>query len=69
MPLFNQVSQVYAPKELDIMRQCFSRAAIMLEESGRNYEESELATTVLRLYDRGMRDVDGLSELAARLSA
>jgi len=68
MSFFNRASQVYAPEELDAMRHCFSRAAILLEASGRSYDETELANKVLRLYDRGMRDLDGLSELAARLS-
>ncbi len=68
MPLFSQSSKVYAPAELEAMRRCFSIASIMLEESGRDYEETHLAETVIKLYDSGLRDEEQWAELAARIA-
>jgi len=68
MPLFNQSSKVYAPDELEAMRRCFSVASIMLEESGRDYDEAHLAETIIKLYDGGLRDTEQWAELAARVA-
>jgi len=68
MPLFNQSSKVYAPDELEAMRSCFSVASIMLEESGRDYDEAHLAETIVKLYDGGLRDMEKWAELAARIA-
>lgn len=68
MPLFSQSSKVYAPDELEVMRRCFSIASIILEESGRDYDEAHLAETIIKLYDGGLRDMDKWAELAARLA-
>ncbi|EMG52624.1 hypothetical protein DEA98_22620 [Brucella pseudogrignonensis] len=68
MPLFSQSSKVYAPDELEAMRRCFSIASIMLEESGREYDEAHLAETIIKLYDGGLRNMEKWAELAARLA-
>lgn len=68
MPLFNQSSKVYAPEELEAMRRCFSIASIILNESGRDYDETHLAETIIKLYDGGLRDTEQWAELAARVA-
>ncbi|MFK4062236.1 MULTISPECIES: hypothetical protein [Brucella] len=68
MPLFNEASRIYNPLEVNFMRSCFSHAAIMLEESDRNYSPSELASSIITLYASGLRDQLYICELAARLT-
>ena len=68
MPFFNEASRIYTPIEVDFLRSCFTNAAVMLEESDRNYSASELASCVMMLYEHGLRDRTYLSELAARLA-
>lgn len=68
MPLFNEASRIYNPLEVNFMRSCFSNAAIMLEESDRNYSPSELASGIIMLYESGLRDQSYICELAARLA-
>ncbi len=68
MPLFNEASRIYSSDEVNFMRSCFSRSAIILEESDRPYSASELAGCIIRLYESGLRDLDYISELAARLT-
>jgi len=68
MPLFSQSSKVYAPEELEAMRRCFSIASIILNESGRDYDETHLAETIIKLYDGGLRDTEQWAELSARVA-
>ncbi|HBQ31569.1 MAG TPA: hypothetical protein DD739_02425 [Ochrobactrum anthropi] len=68
MPLFNEASRIYNPLEVNFMRSCFGNAAIMLEESDRNYSPSELASTIIMLYESGLRDQSYICELASRLA-
>jgi len=68
LPYFNEASRIYTSAEVNFLRSCFSNAAIILEESDRNYSAQELATGVLMLYEHGLRDRSYLSELAARLA-
>ncbi|KAB2703090.1 hypothetical protein D7I41_12735 [Ochrobactrum sp. MH181795] len=68
MPLFNEASRIYNPLEVNFMRSCFSNAAIMLEESDRDYSPSELASSIIMLYESGLRDQLYICELAARLA-
>lgn len=68
MPLFNEASRIYNPLEVNFMRSCFSQAAIMLEESDREYSASELAACIIMLYESGLRDHEYLCELSARLA-
>ncbi|WP_285540310.1 hypothetical protein [Brucella sp. NBRC 12950] len=67
MPLFNSSSHVYSSDEVEALRRCFSNAAIMLNEKGRDYSDADLAQAIIKLFDSGLRDLDQLSELAARL--
>jgi hypothetical protein len=67
MPLFSISSQIYSPEEVDELRRCFSHAAIMLAEKGRDYDETRLAETILRLHKSGLRDRNQLAELACRM--
>jgi len=67
MPLFSITSQIYSPEEVDELRRCFSHAAIMLAEKGRDYDETRLAETILRLHKSGLRDRNQLAELACRM--
>jgi len=67
MPLFNNSSHIYSPDEVEALRRCFSNAAIMLNEKGRDYSDAELAEAIIKLFDSGLRDLDQLTELAARL--
>jgi hypothetical protein len=68
MPFFNEASRIYTPVEVDLLRSCFTYAAVILEESDRNYSASELASCVMMLYEHGLRDRNYLCELAARLA-
>ncbi len=67
MPLFSITSQIYSPEEVDELRHCFSHAAIMLAEKGRDYDETTLAETIIRLHKSGLRDRNQLAELACRM--
>jgi hypothetical protein len=49
MPLFHPSSQIYTAEELDIMRQCFSRAAALLEAESCDFEEAELAAIIYKI--------------------
>lgn len=48
MPFFNEASRIYMPAEVDFLRSCFTNAAVLLEQSDRNYSGSELASCILR---------------------
>ncbi len=67
MPLFSIASQIYSPEEVEELRHCFSHAAIMLAEKGRNYDEARLAETIIRLHNSGLRDRNQLAEQACRM--
>lgn len=67
MPLFNSSSHIYSPDEVEDLRRCFSNAAIMLKEKARYYNDADLAEAIIKLFDSGLRDLEQLSELAARL--
>ncbi|MBA8838363.1 hypothetical protein [Ochrobactrum sp. RH2CCR150] len=69
MPFFNDASRIYTSAEVNFLRRCYNNAAIFLEESDRNYSAQELASCVIMLYTRGLRDQSYLSELAARLAS
>ncbi|KAB2784593.1 hypothetical protein F9K97_16595 [Brucella anthropi] len=68
MPLFNEASRIYSSVEVNFMRSCFAQSAIILEESDRSYSATELAECIIRLYESGLRDLNYISELAARLA-
>ncbi|PWL16635.1 hypothetical protein DKP76_16425 [Falsochrobactrum shanghaiense] len=68
MPLFNEASRIYSPNEVNFLRSCFSQSAIILEESDRSYSAEELAGCIIRLYESGLRDLNSIAELAARLA-
>lgn len=68
MPLFNEASRIYKPEEVNFMRSCFSNAAIILEESDREYAATDLSSTIIMLYQNGLRDLTYIAELASRLA-
>ncbi|KAB0567681.1 hypothetical protein [Brucella pituitosa] len=68
MPLFNEASRIYKPEEVNFMRSCFSNAAIILEESDREYAATDLSSAIIMLYRNGLRDMNYISELASRLA-
>ncbi|OIS94306.1 hypothetical protein [Brucella cytisi] len=68
MPLFNEASRIYNPSEIRFMRSCFGNAAILLEESDRDYSASDLASCIMMLYENGLRDREYLCELSARIA-
>ncbi|MBB4095975.1 hypothetical protein HGG72_16355 [Ochrobactrum pecoris] len=68
MPLFNEASRIYEPEEVNFMRSCFSNAAIILEESDREYAATDLSSTIIMLYQNGLRDLNYIAELASRLA-
>lgn len=68
MPFFNEASRIYNNIEVNFLRSCFNNAAIILEESDRNYSASELSSCIIMLYEHGLRDQSYLCELAARLA-
>lgn len=68
MPLFNEASRIYSSVEVNFMRSCFAQSTRILEESDRPYSASELAGCIIRLYESGLRNLDYISELAARLA-
>jgi len=65
VPLFNEASRIYAPDEIDFMRNCVALASLKL--SGTQFEESILAERILRLYESGLRDSSAICDLAVRL--
>ncbi len=68
MPFFNEASRIYTPAEVSLLRSCFSSSAIFLEEGDHGYSAQELASCIITLYERGLRDPSKLAELAARLA-
>ncbi len=68
MPLFNETSHIYDAREMSFLRSCFSHAAIILEESGKKYSSMDLSSSVLLLYERGLRDFAYITELASYLA-
>ncbi len=68
MPLFNEASRIYTPSEINVMRDCFSQAAILLEESNRDYSKAELAASIIKLYESGLKDPAYIAQLSARLA-
>ena len=68
MPFFNEASRIYMPDEVNFLRSCFNNSAIILEESDRNYSAQELSTSIIMLYEHGLRDQTYLCELAVRLA-
>ncbi|MCH4543187.1 hypothetical protein DK867_14015 [Ochrobactrum sp. POC9] len=68
MPLFNEASRIYKPEEVNFMRSCFSNAAIILEESDREYAATDLSSAIVMLYQNGLRDLNYIAELASRLA-
>jgi hypothetical protein len=68
LPYFNEASRIYTSAEVTFLRSCFSEAAIIIEESDHNYSAQELATSVIMLYEHGLRNKAYLCELAARLA-
>ena len=68
IPFFNEASRIYSSVEVTFMRSCFAQSAIILEESDRAYSANELAERIIRLYESGLRDLNYISELAARLA-
>ncbi|OYR17329.1 hypothetical protein CEV32_4022 [Brucella rhizosphaerae] len=65
VPLFNEASRIYAPDEIDFMRNCVALASLKL--SGPQLDEAVLAEQVLRLYESGLRDSSVVCDLAIRL--
>ncbi|MGU3400424.1 hypothetical protein ACLBWS_11885 [Brucellaceae bacterium D45D] len=68
MPLFNEASRIYTPAEINVMRDCFSQAVIFLKESNSAYSKAELATSIIKLYESGLRDAAYIAQLSARLA-
>lgn len=68
MPLFHEASRIYSQVEVDFMRSCYTLAAIVLEESDHAYSGRDLASSILLLYDSGLREQNYIVELSARLS-
>lgn len=68
MPLFNEASRIYKPEEVNFMRSCFSNAAIILEESDREYAATDLSSAIVMLYQNGLRDLNYIAGLASGLA-
>ena len=68
MPFFNEASRIYNTVEVTFLRGCYTNAAVFLEESDQNYSAHELASCIILLYERGLRDRSFISELAANLA-
>ncbi|MBA8840870.1 hypothetical protein [Ochrobactrum sp. RH2CCR150] len=68
MPLFHEASRIYSQIEVDFMRRCYALASIVLEETNHAYSGRDLASTILLLYDSGLRDYNYIVELSALLS-
>jgi len=68
MPLFNEAHRIYHPDEINFLRSCYSKAAMNLENQGRDYCASELASCIMMLYESGLRNAAYVSEMAARLA-
>ncbi|WP_043063041.1 hypothetical protein [Brucella anthropi] len=68
MPLFNEASRIYTLEEVNFMRRCYSNAAATLEESELDYAAVDLSSTIILLYQSGLRDLGYITELAVRLA-
>lgn len=66
MPVFNEASRIFTLEEVNFMRRIYSDAASRLEESGLEYTAVDLSSTIIMLYESGLRDLGYLSELASR---
>jgi hypothetical protein len=65
VPLFNEASRIYAPDEIDFLRNCVALASLKL--SSTQLDETVLAERILRLYESGLRDASTICDLAVRL--
>ncbi|MEJ5018903.1 hypothetical protein WH297_04015 [Ochrobactrum vermis] len=68
MPFFNEASRIYTLEEVNFMRRCYSSAAATLEESELDYVAIDLSSTIVMLYESGLRDLGYITELAVRLA-
>ncbi|WKT93784.1 hypothetical protein QYR01_20290 [Brucella anthropi] len=68
MPFFNEASRIYTLEEVNFMRRCYSDAATALEERELEYAAVDLSSTIVMLYESGLRDLGYITELAARLA-
>ncbi|OIS92210.1 hypothetical protein [Brucella cytisi] len=68
MPFFNEASRIYTLEEVNFMRRCYSNAAATLEEDELDYAAVDLSSTILMLYESGLRDLSYITELAVRLA-
>lgn len=68
MPFFNEASRIYTLEEVKFMRRCYSDVAAVLEERGLEYAAVDLSSTIIMLYESGLRDLGYITELAARLA-
>ncbi|MFK4821481.1 hypothetical protein ACI0FS_14965 [Ochrobactrum quorumnocens] len=66
MPLFNEASRIYTLEEVSFMRRCYSNAATKLEEGELDYVAVDLSSTIMMLYESGLRDLGYITELAVR---
>ncbi|GAA5542967.1 MULTISPECIES: hypothetical protein [Brucella/Ochrobactrum group] len=69
MPLFNEASRIYAPGEVDLMRRCFTEASEKLEAGGNAYSASDLASSIISLYQSGLRNQTYIADLAAGIAS
>ncbi|MEJ5019361.1 hypothetical protein WH297_06355 [Ochrobactrum vermis] len=68
MPFFNEASRIYTLEEVNFMRRCYSNAAAKLEEGELDYVAVDLSSTIVMLYESGLRDLGYITELAVRLA-
>ncbi|OIS90242.1 hypothetical protein [Brucella cytisi] len=68
MPLFSEASRIYTLEEVNFLRRVHSDAAKLLRTSDREYAEIDLSSTIIMLYESGLRDLGYITELAARLA-
>ncbi|PWU70681.1 MULTISPECIES: hypothetical protein [Brucella/Ochrobactrum group] len=68
MPFFNEASRIYTLEEVNFMRRIYSDAATKLEERELDYAAIDLSSTIIMLYESGLRDLGYITELAVRLA-
>ncbi|MBA8840865.1 hypothetical protein [Ochrobactrum sp. RH2CCR150] len=69
MPLFNEASRIYGPEEVELMRRCFAQANEKLEQAESKFSASNLASSIVRLYQSGLRDETYIVDLAAGIAS
>lgn len=65
MPLFNEVSRIYTPEEIEFLRECVTQASNKLTDN--DFDPAVLAQRILKFYESGLRDAEQIVDLTVRM--